>query len=264
MDPRVACLDSLAAALARLERAQRRDAAPALQQRLRLLRDWQAQRLATEYADQREHPRRRDAVEFFLGDVYGARDFAERDLQFARALHRLRAMLPLPALQALRDAVELQALTLELDAALAACLDETAAALDASAYADAYREVGRYAERDRQIDLAFEIGARLRHLTAHPTIELMLRLAATPARLAGYGALQGFIERGYAAFRRLGPEAAEFLDTIATRERAFLARLAATGVTDDGDSAERSGARPGERAVAESGDGAAGKAGDSV
>lgn len=263
MDARDACLDSLAAALVRLERAQRRAAAPALQQRLRLLRDWQAQRLATEYADQREYPRRRDAVGFFLDDVYGARDFAERDVQFARALHRLRAMLPMPALQALRDAVELQALTLELDAALAACLDE-AAALDASAYADAYREVGRYADRDRQIDLALEIGARLRHLTAHPTIELMLRLAATPARLAGYGALQGFIERGYAAFRRLGPEAAAFLDTIAARERAFLARVAATGVTADGEDVERTGARPGERAVAESGDAAAGEAGGGV
>jgi hypothetical protein len=222
MDERDACLDSLAAALERLARAQRLADDPALRTRLRLLQDWQARRLAGEYADQRELPRRRDAVEFFLADVYGARDFAERDAQFARAIHRLRAMLPLPALQALRDAIELQALTHELDVALAASLDPHARVVDAAGYAQAYRAVGRLHDRARQVDLALAIGERLQHLTRHPTIELMLRLAAVPARLAGYGELQAFIERGYAAFRRLGTEAADFLATIAVRERAFF------------------------------------------
>jgi hypothetical protein len=148
-------------------------------------------------------PRRRAAVDFFLDEVYGAHDSSERDAQFARAIHRLRAMLRLPALQALRDAVELQALTLELDVAVAERLPRPLVLpLDAASHGAAYRDADRQADRRRQIELALAIGHRLEQLMAHPTIELMLRLAAGPARLAGYAALQGFIERGYAAFRQ--------------------------------------------------------------
>lgn len=227
MDEREACVDALADVLARLDRAQRRGEDAALAPRLAALRAWQADRLAAEYADQRALPRRRDAVDFFLDEVYGARDFSERDTQFARAIHKLRAMLPLTALQALRDAVELQALTVELDVAVAERLADVAAPLDAAAYGAAYREADRQVERRRQIELAVSIGRRLEHLTTHPAIELMLRFAATPARLAGYGALQAFIERGYVAFRRLGPEAGAFLASIAEREESFRRRTAA-------------------------------------
>ena len=228
MDERQACVESLAGALQRLERAQRRGDASALAPRLAALQAWQAGRLAAEYADQRALPRRRDAVDFFLDEVYGARDFSERDTQFARAIHKLRAMLPLVALQALRDAVELQALTVELDVAVAERLTVGATPLDAASYGAAYRETDRQVDRQRQIELAVSIGRRLQHLTTHPSVELMLRLAATPARLAGYGALQAFIERGYASFQRLGPEAEAFLAAIGEREDAFRHRTSAS------------------------------------
>jgi len=222
---RQAGVDALAVTLARLERAQRCAAAPALRARLGALQAWQGRRLAAEYADQRSMPRRREAVDFFLEEVYGAHDFTDRDAQFARAVHRLRVMLPPVALQALRDAVELQALTLELDVAVAERVELDGAALQGDTYATAYRAADRPAERRRQVDLALSIGRRLEHLTSHPTIELMLRLAAAPARLAGYGALQSFIERGYAAFRQLGPEAPDFLRAIGEREEAFRRRI---------------------------------------
>ena len=228
MDERQVCVEALAAALTRLERAQRRGADPALGGRLVALQDWQARRLAADYADQRELPRRRAAVEFFLDEVYGAHDFTERDTQFARAIHRLRAMLPLPALQALRDAIDLQALTAELDVAVAERLETSVAVLDDRAYAAAYRETDRQVDRRRQIDLALSIGRRLQNLTDHPSVELLLRLSAAPARLAGYAALQTFIERGYAAFRQLGPEAGAFLAAIGDRENAFRQRMSAT------------------------------------
>jgi len=228
MDERQVCVEALAAALTRLERAQRRGEDPALGGRLVALQDWQARRLAADYADQRELPRRRAAVEFFLDEVYGAHDFTERDTQFARAIHRLRAMLPLPALQALRDAIDLQALTAELDVAVAERLETSVAVLDDRAYAAAYRETDRQVDRRRQIDLALSIGRRLQNLTDHPSVELLLRLSAAPARLAGYAALQTFIERGYAAFRQLGPEAGAFLAAIGDRENAFRQRMSAT------------------------------------
>ncbi len=221
MDERQQCVGALAAMLARLAGAQLRAGDPDLRARLAAVQAWQARRLAAEYADQRSLPRRRAAVDFFLGEVYGTRDFAERDAQFARAVQRMRTMMPLAALQALRDAVELQAVTTELDLAVAAQLTPGLVTLEAAHYAPAYRLAGRQPERHRQIALAVSLGHRLEHLTAHPGIALLLRFAAAPARLAGFGALQCFIERGYAAFRQLGPEAGAFLATIEQREEAF-------------------------------------------
>jgi hypothetical protein len=231
--------DSMTAALERLVRAQRAADSPQLQASLTALRRWQAARLAADYADQACRPRRTAAVAFFLGDVYGARDFSARDAQFARALKHLRRMLPLPALEALADAIELQALTAELDNAVAARLasaEDSAGGgeppLTVAGYAQAYRDAGTVDARRRQIDLAVAIGRRLQEVVHFPGIEYALRLAATPARLAGYGDLQSFLERGFEAFRALGPEAREFVETIGERERVFMGRLLATPCGD--------------------------------
>lgn len=224
--------DGMTAALERLVLAQRAADSPRLQASLTELKRWQSARLAADYADQARRPRRGAAVAFFLEDVYAARDFSARDTQFARALKHLRRMLPLPALAALADAIELQALTAELDNAVAARLasaGESAVVrgqpLTAAAYAQAYRDAGGVDARRRQIDLAVAIGRRLQDVVDFPGIEYALRLAATPARLAGYGDLQAFLERGFEAFRALGPEAREFVETIGERERAFMGRL---------------------------------------
>jgi len=45
-----------------------------------------------------------------------------------------------------------------------------------------------------------------------------------PAQAAGLGALQGFLEAGFEAFGHMGG-ADDFLNTIATREQAWLNRL---------------------------------------
>ena len=47
-----------------------------------------------------------------------------------------------------------------------------------------------------------------------------------PARLAGFGALHDFLERGFAAFGKMG-DATEFLETIDVRERALMEALLA-------------------------------------
>ena len=45
-----------------------------------------------------------------------------------------------------------------------------------------------------------------------------------PARLAGFGELQDFLERGFRAFRHM-EDASEFLDTIERRETQILDRI---------------------------------------
>lgn len=206
----------------RLVRA-RLDRSPALAERVRALADFQARRLAQTYADLRGEERHRAAIEFFLSDLYGPQDLSERDRQVLAALDRLQRFLPAGALEALAGAFELHVLTLELDADTAAGLSAPGP-LAMPGYAAAYRAAGRAGDRLRQIELIAEIGGLLDGLARHPEIGLALRLSRAPARAAGYGELQDFLERGYRAFRAMDG-AEDFLAAIDARERALMAKL---------------------------------------
>ncbi len=212
-------LDTSLSMLLSLQASVEADAA--LASRLTSVQAWQTRRLARTYADQREQFVRREAVAFFLNDVYGPRDFALRDRQFQRALRPLKAMLPADALTGLSEAVQMQALSLDLDLAMARTL-ETPDSLGDESYAAAYRTVQRVEDRRRQIELVGAIGVRLVSLVRHPGVELALRLAARPARMAGFGDLQTFLEHGFAAFQRMGGAAADFIAIIQRRETEFM------------------------------------------
>jgi hypothetical protein len=189
---------------------------------LRELRIWQAARLARTYDDLRREPQCAPAIEFFLSQVYGPQDFTRRDADLARASRILERTLPRAALEVLCAALELDALSRELDYAMLRALGEQA--LDAVTYARAWVEVGRPDARERQVALIGVLGERLGHIVRHAWIGGMLRLARGPADAAGFGALQDFLESGFEAFRRLGDPRA-FLATIARRERELTARL---------------------------------------
>jgi len=194
-----------------------------LGRRVRALAAYQSRRLASSYADLHGMPRYRAAVDFFLEDLYGPHDLTGRDEQILRALDKLQRFLPAGALDALARAFELHVLTIELDAATAACLTGSGP-VDETSYAAAYRAAGRQEDRERQIALVGEIGSLLDGLAHRPEVGLAVRLARRPAHAAGYGALQDFLERGYDAFRAMSG-AREFLDAIDERERALMQRL---------------------------------------
>ena len=213
-------------------------AQPSLAERLRELRSWQAQRLERTYADQRADPRRAAAIGFFLSDLYGPQDFSRRDRDLAKASAVLRHTLPPSALKLLELALELEVLSEDLDLAMIEHLP--AGQIRAETYAQAYRAVGRPEARRRQIELILEIGARLGRTVRIPLIGLALRAARAPARLAGFGALQDFFERGFAAFRSMS-SAAPLLEAVRVRETAYMtsllgelarAAVAAVGIRD--------------------------------
>lgn len=198
------------------------------QDRLRL-RDWQASRLARSHANLLGSPRYGLAAKFFLSDLYGPQDFSGRDEEIERILPLLTSLLPAPALQTVALAVELDALTEDLDSAMVGelrrmgqinAIDE----IDDGAYSAAYRAVGRRPERQRQIALIRETGEALEKLARKPLLTGALKLMRGPARLAGLGGLQEFLESGFDAFRKMGG-ATEFLDAIESREQRLLARL---------------------------------------
>lgn len=186
------------------------------------LRAWQAGRLASTHADLLESERYRPAAEFFLTELYGPKNFAERDAALARVQPMLSRFLPRSALETICRAVELDALSETLDAAMVDALRAGApgAAIEDETYAAAYRKVGRRAERDRQIALIRDVGEALDELTHHPMIRGMLRLMGGPARAVGLGALHTFLVRGFEAFAHM-EGAAHFLDCIIEREQAL-------------------------------------------
>jgi hypothetical protein len=199
---------------------------PELAQRLQQLRAWQAARLAHTYADLRADPQLSPAVEFFLSDLYGTQDFTRRNLELARAWRHLKRAVPRAALQVLGQAIELDVSTAELDLAMAAQLPP--GNIDEARYAAAYRALDRPGERVRQIDLIIAIGEQLQRIARHPWIGLALRAAHGPAHAVGFGVLQDFLERGYAAFRGM-QDVGRLLQTIRRRETQLMQSLLCAG-----------------------------------
>jgi hypothetical protein len=199
----------------------------AAQDRL-LVRAWQADRLARTYPDLLASPRFGRAAAFFLSDLYGPKDFSERDEAVARIVPTLAALLPAAAIETIALAIELDGLSESLDQRLAQALRSGQPAANAleiteQAYAEAYRR-GAKADRERQIELVGRIGAGLDRVSRKPLIAGALRLMAGPAHAAGLGALHEFLASGFEAFRHMRG-ADEFLATIAARETRINDRL---------------------------------------
>lgn len=189
---------------------------------LRELRTWQAARLASTYGDLLHDPECVDAVKFFLTDLYGPQEHTRRDQDLARAWSVLSRTLPRSALGLLERAIELQTLTAQLDEAMAQQL--AAGPVTQESYAAAYRAVGRPEARRRQIELVLTIATDLERVVRHAWVGLALRAARVPAHAAGFGALQDFLERGFAAFHRM-KDAGRMLSAIRERETRLSAAL---------------------------------------
>ena len=200
---------------------------PGAEALLAAVRSWQTRRLARTYADLAASDRYAPATEFFLSDLYGERDFEARDLSLERAFPLLAKILPGVVLLPVARAIELHALTGELDRALCKALLEDRVAKEAitdSMYAAAYRRCANRPLRLRQIELVVAVGERLDRVVRKPMLQRALKLARRPARSGGFAELQDFLERGFAAFRHMHG-AGEFLATIESREKAVLERL---------------------------------------
>lgn len=194
-----------------------------------LLATWQCARLAASYADYQRLPRYRAALEFFLTDLYGPADFSQRDKDIARVYPVMVKMLSAAAIESLALAIELHVLSMKLDRKLLAVLigdlglDVTAGvdALTPELYAEAYRRCDNYTDRVQQIELVVGAGELLEQTVQTKMIYMTVKVARRPAKMAGFGELQSFIERGLLAFRKM-KGAARFLEALAEREMFIL------------------------------------------
>jgi hypothetical protein len=193
------------------------------------LSHWQTQRLLATYPDLAGNPRYGLAVEFFLEDLYGPKDFSKRDYGAARLTTIMAKVLPAHSIHTAALAMELNALSHELDHHLLRVLIEELDMQDhitAEAYAEAYRRCDNYNKRKRQIELIRQIGDDIEITVARHSRSIItaLRLTRMPSHLVGLGELHDFLERGFIAFRQM--EGADvFLNTIVARETQLLDRI---------------------------------------
>jgi hypothetical protein len=191
------------------------------------VRHWQSVRLHGSFEDLLKAPDTRAAATFFLEDLYGDRDFSARDRDLAKLLPLMSRLLPTPVLSAAVQAVELNVLSQAFDLKLAAWLAENLQpdqSLTLDSYGRAYRAADCRRLRGHQIDLIVEVGQHLDWAVHKHGVERLLKLSRGPAKIAGLGELQSFLERGFSAFRELGGADA-FLARIADQEREVSRRL---------------------------------------
>ena len=198
---------------------------PALLAARAALKTYQSKRLAQTHADLLAAPDTHDAALFFLDELYGTENAGARDVDLERIIPTLKRVLPLHPLQTITQAVMLDALSERLDTAMANALGTD---FDASQYADAYRAVTARSERERQLALVQALGDSLSELVHIPLLSTTLTIMRGPARAAGLGQLQQFLEHGFRTFKRL-KSPLEFVATIVLRERAMLEKIHAGG-----------------------------------
>jgi hypothetical protein len=134
--------DALLRELARVQALHAdRQRDPALSQALARLGIWQSRRLGATYADLAAQPRYTDAITFFQSDLYGG-DFARRDADLARVVPLMVRMLPERVIATVALAMEVNALSQELDRLLLAQLPRGVGELTVAKYCRVFRAMG--------------------------------------------------------------------------------------------------------------------------
>jgi hypothetical protein len=203
------------------ERARRLEV-PGLAAKVAALKVYQQRRFAHTYADLLKSARYGPASRFFLDELYGPTDFTRRDAQFSRVVPALVRLFPSEIVDTVATLAELHALSEALDTAMA--IDLRADTVDAVGYVGAWLATGRSADRNAQVSLTLDVAARLDRFTRSVLVRNSLRLMRGPARAAGLGELQSFLEAGFDTFRAMSG-AEEFIDTVKAREHALASAL---------------------------------------
>lgn len=212
------------------ERAAR-DADASLRARVHAIKAYQQRRFAHTYSDLLGSSRYGSAASFFLEELYGPRDYRERDAQFARVVPAMVKLFPQEIVDTVRTLAQLHALSEVLDTLAAQALPSDV--VDAASYIRAWQAVGRPDDREQQIALTLAVGTALDRLTRNPLLRHSLHMMRVPARAAGLSDLQQFLEAGFDTFKAM-KGAAGFLDTVATRERALAHALFECQLYDGG------------------------------
>lgn len=178
------------------------------------LKRYQSARLAKTHADLLANNNTHAAAEFFLEELYGARDLTQRDADIERIIPTLERLMPYHTLDTIANAITLDALSENLDAVMA---DQLGEQFSESDYIDAFRDLTSAHDREHQIGMVNALGMSLCHLVRIPFLATTLVVMRAPARMAKLGHLQGFLEQGFTTFKAM-KQPQLFVQTITQRE----------------------------------------------
>ncbi|HRQ37390.1 MAG TPA: hypothetical protein PLD25_05700 [Chloroflexota bacterium] len=198
-----------------------------LSPQMAVLRQWQVGRLAQTHDDLLRSKRYGRACQFFLSDIYGAKDFSQRDTDAENVYRTMRKYLPERLLTTMGKTIQLNQITQQLDSHLLDVLVNQLGMTDtltAEMYAAAYRLCDNYETRQKQLVMVLDVGRGVDNLTRIPMIGMVLRAARHPATRSGWSELQDFMERGFAAFKEMRG-ADQFLAIVEQRERQILDQI---------------------------------------
>ncbi len=189
---------------------------------IRRLQTWQTNRLLTTHDDLWNSKRFKPPMQFFADELYGPKDFSDRDIELTRAVPKMARVIPNKGMQSLQTAMRLNCLSLELDIALAQKMGDEA--INRSSYFDCYRQSGSQAQREEQIQLLENLSFDLPKVVKTPGISIILRLSRKPAKVAGVGVLHAFLENGFNSFNKIG-DVQDFIDPVISREKEMMHAL---------------------------------------
>ncbi|MDW5444690.1 FFLEELY motif protein [Polaromonas sp. SM01] len=203
---------------------ERRAADPRLDQACLEVKRFQAQRFKATYADLMHSPRYQRAADFFLQELYGDQDYAQRDQQFARIASTIARLFPAAVVETAAALAEVHALTEQLDDLMAQQWLITRASSLPARYIQCWRQVADRPARRQQLQVVLHLGRELDRLTRMRGLRSLLRMMRAPAAAASLSSLQNFLEAGFDAFADM-KGASEFLHLIEDRESAWIDAL---------------------------------------
>lgn len=183
------------------------------------LQAWQCKRLLLSHNDLMAQKRFQAAMQFFVDELYGPKDFSQRDQDVAKVVPKMAKLLPDKALHSLESALHLNDLSMQLDIQLSQQLDGRK--IDRDSYLAAYRACDNQPLRQQQIDFIQVLGEDLAEVVHIKGISTLLFLSRKPAKLAGVASLHDFIEKGFKAFKKIG-QVEDFLHPVIERERLLM------------------------------------------
>ncbi len=205
---------------------QHNESESGFREKLYALQSWQSERMKRTHASLLEDAKYRPATLFFLEDIYGGVDLRVLADQAEKAINKALKILPDKVMTTSVIALELNALSAELDEKVTHYLHYELGqeSITLPAYLQAFRESADKSQRDRQIALARELAIGLDKYVRSRLIYGTFRLVKKPAVRAGIGDLYAFMGKGFDAMRPMG-SASRVIHKILEKEEQAIERI---------------------------------------
>lgn len=189
------------------------------------LQAFQSKRLRHDHADLAAEPQYQLIGEFFFTEMYGPRDYSNRDEQ-ARRLQQFIHIVPGVTVRDIEPVLQLLELTNLLDDQITHMLIEQQIAItfDEATYDRLYRECDNYRERLLQLELIRDAIFNVYRTARSPVLKLALQGTEAVANALGLGDIHRFFRLGHRAIQPVR-DVNRFCTTIYGREKDRLDRV---------------------------------------